>query len=74
MSGEKILNLVESRGQICVLAFILFRTFYPGLENNRTLKWISDNFPVTLTYVVLLKFFWILISMYGSSPIYGRRS
>ena len=42
--GEKVLILVESRGTICPLSVILFRTFSPRLENNNTLKWISDKF------------------------------
>ena len=51
--GEKFLILVESRGQICPVFFLLFRTFSHGLENNDTEKVWSDNFPTTLTYMCL---------------------
>ena len=43
--GDKFKILVEGREQICPVFFFLFRTFYPGLENNESLL-------TTLTYVV----------------------
>ena len=33
----------------------MIRTFPHGLENNHACKWISDNFPGVLTYVLLSK-------------------
>ena len=62
---EKVLILVESRGQMCPIVFLLLRTFSPRLENNNTLKCWFDNFPTTLTYVVKLENYLKNISMYG---------
>jgi hypothetical protein len=71
---EKFLILVESRGQICPIVFLLFRTISPGLENNDTLICRSDNFTTTLTFVVKLENCQNNISMYNCSPIQSEGS
>ena len=53
---EKVLILVETRGKICLIVLLLYRTFSPGLTNNHTLKFWSDNFSTTRTYVVKLEY------------------
>ena len=52
---KKVLFLWKSMGQICPLDLILLRTFPCWLENNHACKWISNNFPGMLTYVLFLK-------------------
>ena len=60
-------------GQICSLLLTRIRTFSPGLENNNTLKCWSGIFPWTLIYIIMLKNCQNNISMYGCSPIQGKR-
>ena len=62
---EKVLG---PRGQICPIGFLLVRTFFPGLENNNTFKWWSNNFPSTLMYAGLLENCQNNFSMYHCSP------
>ena len=71
-TGEKVLILFESRGQICPIVFLLFKTYSPGLENNDTLQCWSHNFPTTLKYVVRSETCLNNISIYGGSPIKGK--
>ena len=59
--------------QICSLLSMNVRTFSPGLENNDTLKFQSDNFPRTLANVVMLDDFQNNILMCGCSPIQERK-
>ena len=69
--GDKVLILVESRGQIFLIVFHLLRTLSPGLKKNDRLKCWSCNFPWTLYYMVMLKNCCNNISMQGCSPIQG---
>ena len=39
--GDKVLNLVESRGHICPVVVHLFGTLSPGLENKDAMKFWS---------------------------------
>ena len=66
--GVKVLILVESMVQICPLVFFLLSAFY-----NDILKCWSNNFPTTLTCVVNLENCQNNTSMYGCSPIQGKR-
>ena len=45
--GDKVLILVESRGQICPIVFTLLRILSPGLENYDTLKCWSCIFQLS---------------------------
>ena len=59
------------------LFFILItrnRILSPGLENTRTLKWIYDSFPGTLTYMLSLEYCWNSAPMCSFSPIQGTMS
>ena len=47
--GDKVLILVESRGQICPNVFTLFWILSSGLEKNDTLKCSSCIFQTILT-------------------------
>ena len=73
-SRGKVLKSIKSRGQICPILLRRKRTFPRGLENNHTCKWISDNFPGMLTYVLFLESCQKSICMPGCSPIHGERS
>ena len=53
--GDKVLILVESTGQIYPINFLLFRTLYPVLENNESVKSSFDNFATQLTYIVMFE-------------------
>ena len=64
-----VLILVETRGQICPVVFLLFRTLSTGLENNDTSKCWSKICSLTLTYVVKLENCQNNISMYRCFPI-----
>ena len=55
--GDKILILVESRGQICLIVFHIFRDLSPGLEENYKLNGWSSIFLQTLVYMVMLENF-----------------
>ena len=68
-SGEKVPESKKARVYICPLLSTKNKIFSPGLENNNTLKCISDNFPNMLTYMLFLKKCWNYISMYRCSPI-----
>ena len=57
-------------GQICALLSRRIRTFSLGLEKAIHL---NVHFPTTLTYLVKLENGWKNISMYGFSPIQGKR-
>ena len=46
-----------------------FRTLYPGLKKNNTLKCISHSFPGILTYLLFFENFWKSTRMYSFSPI-----
>ena len=61
--GDKFLIIAEIRGQICPLVFLCLGKLSPGLEQNYTLKFSSDNFPTTLIYMVMLESCWNKISM-----------
>ena len=52
----------------------MIRTFPHRLENNHACKWISDNFPGMLTYVLFLENCLKSICMHGCSPIHVERS
>ena len=69
----KVLFLLKIMGQICPLDWILLRTFSPGLESNNKYKWISDNFPGMLTYVLFLESCQKYICMHCFSPILEQR-
>ena len=45
-----------------------------GLENTRTFEWISDSFPGTLTYMLVLENCWNSALMCSFSPIQGTMS
>ena len=49
-------------------------TLSPRLENNKTLKCVSDNFPGMLTNTLFLENCWSNISMYHCFPIQGTMS
>ena len=51
----------------------MIRTFPHGLENNHAFKWISDNFPGMLIYVLFLENCLKSICIYGDSPIHVER-
>ena len=51
----------------------MIRTFPCGLENTHACKWISDNFPGMLTYVLFLENCQKSICMHGSQ-IHEERS
>ena len=70
---EKVLILVETRGKICLIVLLLYRTFSPGLTNNHTLKFWSDNFSTTRIYVVKLEYCRNNLSMNVCSLIQGNR-
>ena len=52
----------------------MIMTFPHGLDNNHAGKWISDNFPGMLTYVIFLEKCQKSICMHGCSPIHVERS
>ena len=54
--------------------FDTIKDLLPGLESNNTYKWISDNFPGMLTYVLFLENCQKYICMHGGSPIHKERS
>ena len=62
--GEKVLILVKSRGQICTIVFHLFWTLSLGLENKKSLKFLSGIVPTYLTNMVMLENCRNNISMY----------
>ena len=64
----------ENLSQICPIVMCLFRTFSPRLETNGTLKYSSDSFAHTLSYVVNVENCQNYIEMYHCTPIMGRRS
>ena len=43
----------------------MIRTFSHGLENNHASKWVSDNFPGMLTYILFLEYCLKSIFMHG---------
>ena len=49
---DKVMILVESRGKICPVVFLLLRTLSPGLKINITLKCWSNNFQTSLIYEI----------------------
>ena len=51
----------------------MIRTFPHGLENNHACKWISDNSPRILTYILFLEYCIKPVCMHGCSPIYVER-
>ena len=52
----------------------MIRTFPHGLENTHACKWISDNFPGMLIYVLFLEKFLKFICIHGCSPIHAPYS
>ena len=48
----------------------MIMTFPHGLENNHACKWISDNFPGMLTFILFLENCPKSISMHGYSAIH----
>ena len=52
----------------------MVRTFSCGLEINHACKWISDNSPGMLTYVLFLESCQKSICMHDCSPIHEERS
>ena len=51
----------------------MIRTFSHGCENNLACKWIYDNFPGTLTYILFLENCLKSICMHGCSLIHMER-
>ena len=67
--GDNALKGTKLTGQICLELQTRIRTLSPGLENNCSLKCIYNNFPGTLTNVLILENCWDNISMQLCSPI-----
>ena len=68
-------NVLQSRRhcpKMCNLT--INRIFSPRLENTRTLGWISDSFPDTLTYMLFLENCVNSAPMCSFSPIQGTMS
>ena len=63
-----------STGPICPLVFTHVRILSPGLENNGSLKVISNSFPGTLTYLLFLENCWNSTPMCSFSPIQQTKS
>ena len=68
--GDKVLKTI---GQIFLLLSTIIKILSPSLENNVSLKFISDSFPTMLTYVVLLENCFIYMSTYWWSPFQATR-
>ena len=51
----------------------MIRTFPHGLENIHACKWISDNFPLMLTYILFLENCLKPICLHGCSQINMER-
>ena len=71
---EKVLKSVTTRGQICLIGFLLFWTFSLRLENKGTLKCSSDSFPHMVTYMLGGGNCQKYILMHCCLPIVGRLS
>ena len=52
----------------------MIRAFPHGLENNHACKWISDNFPRMLTYILFLENCLKSICLHDCSPIHVELS
>ena len=52
----------------------IMKTFPHGLENNHSCKWISNNFPGMLTYLLILKNCLKSICMHCCSPVHVESS
>ena len=53
--GEKVMKRRKTMGQICPIVFRAFWTFSPRLENNKSSKCGSENFPRMLTYILCVE-------------------
>ena len=64
---------IKSREQICPILLVRKRTIPCRLEKNHACKWISDNFPGMLTYVLFLENCQKSVCMHGCSPIHEEK-
>ena len=71
--GDKVLILIEIRGQNFPIVFLLVWTFSPRLEKNNAMKCSSCIFPTTPIYVVMSENFQSSICMHGFAPIQRKR-
>ena len=70
--GEKVMKWRKTVGQICPIVFLAFETFSPGLENNKTSKWCSENFPCRMTYILCVENCQTYILTHSYLPIVGK--
>ena len=70
---DKVFKIWKIMGQICPLLSTRIRTLSPGLEENNALKCCFGIFPTTLIYIIMMENCQNNISMYGFSPIQGKR-
>ena len=71
--GDKVQKRWRTMGKICPILSTRIWTLSPGLENNQTLKCWSGIFPTILTYTSMLENCQNNISVYGCSPIQGKK-
>ena len=64
----------NSNNALLEFHWVRIRTFPYRVENNHAYKWISENFPRILTYLLFLESFLKSICMHGFSPIHVEMS
>ena len=70
--GEKVMKWRKTVGQICPIVVVAFKTFSPGLENNKTSECGSKSFPRMMTYILYVENCQSYILTHSCLPIAGR--